>query len=74
VKCSVKECEQLVLNKEEQKRKHPLCYHHAKCRDGLYGPPNTYSITDDEREISSPCSNPVNYKRVSDYSFWRVDV
>ena len=46
MQCSIDGCPQLVLNTTEQKKKCPLCFYHAKVRDGLIDPEDTLSTTD----------------------------
>ena len=40
--CSVYFCSEMVLDKSESKKKHPMCYCHSKMRDGLYAIPSAY--------------------------------
>lgn len=42
ITCNV--CNQKVINKQEQSKQIPLCYYHAKVRDGLIEPESDYTF------------------------------
>lgn len=48
--CSRRKCRQPVLNKKERESSKPLCYYHAKRRDGLIGPSSEYSLIGENTE------------------------
>ena len=41
--CSVKDCYQRVQDRSEATKKKPMCYAHAKMRDGLFASPAEYA-------------------------------
>lgn len=71
--CAVKDCEQMVLDKEEQRKDKPFCFCHFKCREGRFSPPNEYTFTNDERILNKPLSNPELYENVSEEGSWNLE-
>lgn len=61
MRCSIKDCPQQVLLMEERVRFSSMCYFHAKCRDGLFGKPCTYTFVEDEKLLQCSTTNPDDY-------------
>ena len=64
-------CGQMVINKEEQQHKRPMCYFHAKIRDKLISSPNDYTIANFETVLSYPVSDPNDYHKAGGV-FWEM--
>jgi len=68
VKCF---CGQIVINREEQSNKRPMCYFHVKVREKLISLPHDYTIANFETVLSYPVSDPNDYHKAGG-TFWEM--